>query len=125
MTDNEREFFARLVVALPGHYVFPQVALGALIAPASTNKSIAHADRLRVAQQRVDFVICDRSCDVVVVIELDDRTHHAGKDQRHDERLLQGGVRTVRFASKHKPQPAAIREAVLGVAPAAVAAQTP
>jgi hypothetical protein len=116
MTENERAFFARLVVALPDHYIFPQVAMGALIVPASTNKSIAHADRLRVAQQRVDFVVCDRACNVTVVIELDDRTHQAGKDQRRDERLNQAAIRTVRFQSKNKPDVQAIREAVLGPA---------
>jgi hypothetical protein len=124
MTDNEREFFARLVVALPTHYVFPQVAMGALIVPASTNKATAHADRLRVAQQRVDFVICDRACNVTVVVELDDRTHHAAKDQRRDARLNQGAIRTVRFQSKDKPDAQAIRAAVLGptaVAPVALA----
>jgi hypothetical protein len=114
MTENEREFFARLAVALPEHYIFPQVAMGALIIPASTNKSIAHADRLRVAQQRVDFVVCDRACNVTVVVELDDRTHQAGKDQRRDERLNQAAIRTVRFQSKNKPDGQAIREAVLG-----------
>jgi hypothetical protein len=123
MTDNEREFFARLVVALPTHYVFPQVAMGALIVPASTNKATAHADRLRVAQQRVDFVICDRACNVTVVVELDDRTHHAAKDQRRDARLHQGAIRTVRFQSKEKPDAQAIRAAVLG--PAAVAPVAP
>jgi hypothetical protein len=114
MTDNEREFFGRLSIALPDHYVFPQVAMGALIVPASTDKKIAHADRLRVAQQRVDFVICDRACKVVVVVELDDRSHQPGKDQRRDERLNQGAIRTVRFQSKNKPDAKAIREAVLG-----------
>ena len=119
MTENEREFFARLVMALPEHYIFPQVAMGALIVPASTDKKLAHADRLRVAQQRVDFVVCDRACNVTVVIELDDRTHQAGKDQRRDERLSQGAIRTVRFQSKNKPHANAIREAVLGMAGAA------
>lgn len=117
MTENEREFFGRLVTALPAHYVFPQVAMCALIVPASTNKQLAHADRLRVAQQRVDFVICDALCAVVAVVELDDRSHDAGKDQRRDARLLQGGVRTVRFQSKNKPDGQAIRDAVLALQP--------
>ena len=116
MTANEREFFDRLVDALPDHYIFPQVAMGALIVPASTDKKLAHADRLRVAQQRVDFVVCDRACKVAAVVELDDRTHQATKDQRRDERLNQGGIRTVRFQSKNKPHRQAIREAVLGQA---------
>jgi len=114
MTDNEREFFGRLIVALPEHYIFPQVAMGALIVPASTDKKLAHADRLRVAQQRVDFVVCDHACNVTAVVELDDRSHQPGKDHRRDERLGQGAIRTVRFQSKNKPDARAIREAVLG-----------
>jgi hypothetical protein len=114
MTANEREFFDRLIAALPDHYIFPQVAMGALIVPASTDKKLAHVDRLRVAQQRVDFVVCDRACKVTAVVELDDRTHQAAKDQRRDERLHQGAIRTVRFQSKNKPHGQAIREAVLG-----------
>jgi len=116
MTENEREFFVRLLDALPDHYIFPQVAMSALIVPASTDKKRAHVDRLRVAQQRVDFVVCDRLCNVKVVVELDDRTHQAARDKRRDERLNQGAIRTVRFQSRAKPQGQAIREAVLGQA---------
>ncbi|KAA0080933.1 hypothetical protein CIW54_22985, partial [Paraburkholderia sp. T12-10] len=29
LTDNELEFFDRLVKALPAHYIFPQVAMSA------------------------------------------------------------------------------------------------
>jgi hypothetical protein len=118
MTENEREFFGRLVAALPAHYIFPQVAIGALIVPSSTNKQLAHADRLRVAQQRVDFVVCDAACEVVAVVELDDRLHNAARDRRRDERLLQGGIRTVRFQSKNRPDRVVIRDAVLGDADA-------
>lgn len=114
MTENERDFFVRLVDALPDHYIFPQVAMGALIVPASSDKKLAHVDRLRVAQQRVDFVVCDRACKVTAVVELDDRTHQGAKDQRRDERLNQGAIRTVRFQSQSKPRGQAIREAVLG-----------
>jgi hypothetical protein len=60
MTDNEEEFFGRLVVALPDHYVFPQVAMAAMLQSASTNGRTAHSDRLRIAQQRVDYAVCIR-----------------------------------------------------------------
>lgn len=125
MTENEREFFGRLVAALPAHYIFPQVAMGALIVPSSTNKQLAHADRLRVAQQRVDFVVCDAACEVVAVIELDDRLHNAARDRRRDERLLQGGVRTLRFQSRDKPDRVAIRDAVLEAGETSPSADTP
>lgn len=113
MTDNEAEFFGRLIVALPEHYVFPQVAMSALLQSSAGTARQAHSDRLRIAQQRVDYVVCDRECQVVAVVELDDRTHSAAKDKLRDGRLLQGGIRTVRFQSKSKPLPAAIRDAVI------------
>jgi hypothetical protein len=119
MTENEREFFARLVTALPDHYIFPQVALSGLIEAASSNKQKAHGDRLRIAQQRADFVICDAGCEVIAVVELDDRTHSATKDQLRDSRLEQAGIRTIRFQSKNKPAPEAIRAAVMPPVPVA------
>lgn len=113
MTDNEAEFFSRLVVALPDHYIFPQVAMTALLEAASGNKKKAHSDRLRIAQQRVDYVVCDRGGNVVAVVELDDRTHSRNKDKLRDERLQQGRIRTVRFQSKSKPDAGALRAAIL------------
>lgn len=121
MTANELEFFGRLVTALPGHYVFPQVAMSALIEAASSDKKKAHGDRLRIAQQRADYVVCTAGGEVVAVIELDDRTHAQAKDQLRDARLEQAGIRTVRFQSRNKPTPAAIHVAIFGapaVAPA-------
>lgn len=120
MTENEAEFFGRLVVALPDHYIFPEVAMTALIEAASRDKKQAHADRLRIAQQRADYVVCDRRCNVVAVVELDDRTHSRSKDKIRDERLQQAGIRTLRFESKSKPSAQTLRAAVL---PAGVVAQ--
>lgn len=116
LTGNEAEFFGRLVAALPDHYIFPQVAMSALIEAASSDKKKAHGDRLRIAQQRVDYVVSDRNFNVVVVVELDDRTHSGAKDQIRDARLMQVNIRTVRFQSKNKPGIDAIRAAVLSVA---------
>lgn len=113
MTENEAEFFGRLVVALPDHYIFPQVAMTALIEAASKDKKTAHSDRLRIAQQRTDFVVCDRSCRVVAVVELDDRTHSRSKDKIRDARLEGAGLRSVRFQSTSKPSVGALRAAVL------------
>lgn len=113
MSPNEEEFFGRLVDALPECFVFPQVSMIALIEAASPDKRIAHRDRLRVAQQRVDYVICNKKLAVVMVVELDDRTHSAAKDQLRDQRLKQAGIRTVRFQSKNKPDVVALRAAII------------
>ncbi|QOY92707.1 DUF2726 domain-containing protein [Massilia sp. UMI-21] len=113
MTENESEFFGRLIVALPDHYIFPQVALPALIEGGAKDKKRAYSDYLRIAQQRVDYVVCDRSCQVVAVVELDDKTHSRKKDEVRDARLQQAGIRTVRFQSKSKPTVELVRAAVL------------
>ncbi len=113
MTENESEFFGRLIVALPDHYIFPQVALPALIEAAARDKKRAYADYLRIAQQRVDYVVCDRSCQVVAVVELDDKTHSRKKDEVRDARLQQAVIRTVRFQSKSKPTVELLRATVL------------
>lgn len=125
MTDNEQEFFGQLVAALPDHYVFPQVAMSALIESASGDKKTAHSDRLKIPQQRSDYIVCTKNCDVVAVIELDDRTHSAAKDALRDARLEQAGIRTVRFQSRNKPTVAALRVAILGTAVAVPIPITP
>lgn len=113
MTDNERAFFGRLVNALPDHYIFPQVAMSALLEPSSSDRRRSHSDRLRIAQQRVDYVVCDNRCEVIAVVELDDKTHSPAKDQARDERLLQAGIRTIRFQSRKKPSVEEIRAAII------------
>lgn len=82
LTENEREFFHRLVRALPDYHVFPQMAANALLkVSAGVPKKQQHAARNRFAQKHVDFVVCEReSLDVRAIIELDDRTHKAEKD---------------------------------------------
>jgi hypothetical protein len=114
MTDNEEEFFGRLVVALPDHYIFPQVAMSALLESASSDKKVAHSDRLSIAQKRIDYVVCTRRCEVVAVVELDDKTHSRTKDELRDARLEQAGIRTVRFQARNKPKVEAIRIMILG-----------
>jgi len=114
LSDNEGEFFGRLVQAFPDHYIFPQVAMTALLEASSSDKKQAHADRLRIAQLRVDYVVCDTSCNIVAVVELDDRTHVKEKDQQRDARLAKAGIRTIRFQSRSKPTPVEIRAQVLG-----------
>lgn len=116
MTENELEFFGRLVSALPQYYVFPQVAMSALLEPASRDEARRRTDWLRIAQQRIDYVVCDRACNVIVIVELDDRTHSRAKDKTRDARLEQAGLPTLRFESRAKPSPAAIRAAVQALA---------
>ena len=114
MSENEAEFFGRLVAALPDHYIFPQVAMSAVLEASSGDRTKANNDRLKIAQQRIDYLICDKQCAVIAVVELDDRTHSAAKDALRDSRLEQAGIRTVRFESKKKPTKEGIYNVIVG-----------
>jgi hypothetical protein len=119
MNDNEIEFYFRLSKALPEHLIFPQVSMQALIEAASTDRRVAERDRKRIAQQRVDYAICDPAGAVVVVIELDDRSHRSkkAKDNVRDARLMQAGIRTLRYQSNARPGLAALRKDILAAEP--------
>ncbi|WP_158206823.1 DUF2726 domain-containing protein [Pseudoduganella flava] len=88
--------------------------MSALVEPTSSNSKTAHGDRLRVAQQRVDYVVCTKRCEVVAVVELDDKTRTRAEDALRDARLEQGGIRTVGFQARNKPKVEAIRAMILG-----------
>lgn len=114
MTPNEVEFFGRLTSALPGRFVFPQVAMSALIKPAlpASDKRF-RAAFARISQKRVDYAICDANLGLICVVELDDRTHNAGKDAVRDAMFASAGIRTIRWHSKKKPTVAEIALAIL------------
>jgi hypothetical protein len=111
LTANELEFFQRLRRALPDEYIFPQVALSALIGPTSHGKRNLQ-DFRKISQKRVDFAIYTSSLELLALIELDDRTHDRAKDAKRDAFVASAGIRTLRFESRNKPNHAEIRAAV-------------
>jgi hypothetical protein len=112
LTPNEAEFFGRLRAALPDHYVFPQVAMSAIIAPKGYARSRQAAFN-QIARKRVDFVICTDRLKLVVLVELDDRTHDARRDAKRDAMTRSAGIRTIRFSSSRRPSVPEIRAAIL------------
>ena len=112
MTPNEIEFFGRLREALPGHHVFPQVAMSALLDPLAKGKA-GYADFLRIAQKRIDYGVFTPEFQLVAIVELDDRSHNRVKDQQRDGFVASAGIRTVRFQSSRRPNREQIRLAVL------------
>ena len=117
MTPNEPDMFARLVRALQGHYVFPQVAMGAIVESAPRlGAAVAQGVRSRFDRKIVDFLVVDaRTFDIVAIVELDDRTHDAKHDQGRDNITRAAGYRTVRFQARRKPDASDIRRE-LGIA---------
>ena len=108
LTANEKEFFLRLCKALPDYHVLAQVSMGQLITTRKLrgDRSNEHLRaRNRFSQKAVDFVIADSDLNVVALVELDDRTHHAERDRRRDEMTRSAGYATLRYASREKPTP--------------------
>lgn len=54
------------------------------------------------------MIFASYTLDVLLVIELDDRTHDAGQDRQRDAITKAAGYQTLRFQSKHKPTVAEI-----------------
>lgn len=109
MTDNELEFFGRLSRAAPDCYVFPQVAMSALVEPSVSDAKKRLALFRRISQKRVDYAIFTNAMKLLCVVELDDKTHDPKKDAARDEMLSSAGIKTIRWHSRKKPSVADIR----------------
>ena len=112
LTANEREFYHRLTRALPTYPIFPQVAMSALIGLDSRlSQRQQFAIRRRFGWKYCDFVICaPYTLDILLIIELDDRTHDAGSDRKRDAMMRAAGYQTQRYHSKNKPSVAELAE---------------
>jgi len=112
LTGNEKEFFRRLQQAVPEYTLLTQVAMGALM-----NGRHASGNHLRTrakfAQKIVDYVLLDDRLDVVLLVELDDKTHEKKKDKARDAMTDEAGYRTLRVESRAKPPVAELRSLVL------------
>jgi hypothetical protein len=114
LTRNEMEFYGRIRTALPHLNVFPQLSMAAVIRPKESGKRYGRAFA-KICAKRIDFTICDESLNVICVIELDDRTHDKAKDAERDAMVSSAGIRTIRYESRAKPDPAKIRSDVLAL----------
>lgn len=116
MTDNEREFYGRLRQALPNMDIWPQVAMSAVV---TTRQGLSPRDRFsargRFSQKVIDYVVADSTGAVVVLVELDDRTHDKERDRARDAITGAAGYRTVRFPSRPRPTAPQIRNTIMSL----------
>ena len=114
MTPSEREMYALLVKALPPpeYIVLPQVSMQAFLDPLPENR----AARNRIAQKRVDFLICTMTFFGVTIVELDDPSHIGmeERDAERDEIIDSSGLAVARFTRiPHDLSPQELRREVL------------
>ena len=112
MTENEREFYERLLAACPDCQIWPQVPILALVRPDAKEGSRAFwAAFKRISNTRVDWVVV-QDLEVLAIVELDDRSHDVRKDAQRDKVLKSCGYRVIRFNSGRRPDPRQIQEAI-------------
>lgn len=113
MTDNEIEFFNRLIQAFPDYYIFPQVAMSALVFPKTNDSKQRNGLKNTYNRLRVDFVLY-KDKKVIAVIELDDKTHKGKeeKDAKRDGILSQAKYQIHRFESTNKPSLQQLKEII-------------
>lgn len=100
MTENEMKLFGRLIQELPNYYIFPQVSMGAILKPQSTNGQKEHLAAFRaISQKRIDYVICDQTLSIKCLLELDDTTHRQKRDDARDQITGTAGLKTIRVRS--------------------------
>ena len=120
VTRVEAQTLLYIEELFPKVRVHCQVAMSALIAPA---KGLSSKERLwthrRYGQKVVDFVLQDRaSGKIIVLVELDDRTHNEAKDRERDKITAAGGYPTIRLTAKMRPTRVSVAAAlkpVLGI----------
>lgn len=93
ITLNEQPTFNRLKEALPQHTILAQVAFSALI----TSKG--YATRSRFNRKVADFVVLDKSYNVIAIVELDDASHKGreAEDANRDAMLMEAGYNVIRY----------------------------
>lgn len=111
LTDNEVEFFNRIVKAVPESYVFCQTSMGGIIDGANFDPRDRIASFMKIAAKRLDFLVCDKNLNIIAVIELDDRSHigRRRKDAERDAILSGAGIKTIRYESRNRPSVETIR----------------
>ncbi|WP_151867797.1 DUF2726 domain-containing protein [Acinetobacter soli] len=93
LTMNEQPTFFRLREALPEHIVLAQVAFSAFM----TAKGFP--TRNLFSQKVADFVVLDKSLNIIAIVELDDSSHNGkeGRDADRDALVAEAGFRVIRY----------------------------
>lgn len=93
LTRHEQAMYFRLQGALPDLIVLSQVSFGALLSARSP------AVRNTFIRKRADFVVCEKSFNVLGIVELDDSSHdgNEARDATRDAQLKAAGYRVLRY----------------------------
>jgi hypothetical protein len=111
---------------LPDHLVFAQITLASVLDTAAGVAEHARAEMARrLADHRVDFVICDRRMHPVAVLKLQTSPDGTSNELSSAQRWLdEAGVRYVEIDARALPRKEAVRAVALGEGEPSVKAET-
>lgn len=102
ITMNEQPTFMKLREALPEHIILAQVAFSAFMT------AQGYATRNLFNRKVADFVVLDKSFNIVAIVELDDSSHKGKEkfDAERDALIREAGFKVIRY--KRTPELAQI-----------------
>jgi hypothetical protein len=105
LTEPEQITYFKLVSALPNYIILPQVSFGSFI---TTKGGTAKQNFSRFGQARqkvIDFLVCDKSFEIIAAIELDDSSHigREEQDEKKNDILKEAGINIIRWYMKSQP----------------------
>ncbi|MQQ99261.1 DUF2726 domain-containing protein [Glaciimonas soli] len=101
LSPNEQAMYWKLISALPDHVVLSQVELSRCIEAKGTG---AHNT---IKGKSLDFVICNKSLEIVAGIEIDDKSHKKAtaikRDATKNKALETAGIKLIRWPAVPHP----------------------
>jgi very-short-patch-repair endonuclease len=100
LTENEKAWFKAIREALPHAHVFAQVALNQLVKPEGPKWRSA---KNKIDPRSIDFVLLNPDLNVLLAIEIDDKSHKLEKRQADDAKknkaLRDADISLLRFSA--------------------------
>ncbi len=116
--DSERRsFYAQLRRALPKSYIFPDVELGALMAPASVDPKLRRAHEEMLAGRKVDYALFDARMNLLCVVEIAPPGVIASAHAANAELLASAGIQRFCWEKLALPSTSQIMRAMAGFLP--------
>jgi hypothetical protein len=118
LTPTETMFYHQLVEALPDFIVLAQVQLSSFLKVDTSRAEWKDYSRWfnPIAQQSVDYLICQKDFSIIAAVELDDKSHNGVKsierDTKKNNNLHAANVPLIRWHAEAMPEAETIRQAV-------------
>lgn len=119
LTPTETMFYHQLVEALPDYIVLAQVQLSSFLKVDTSRTEWKDYSRWfnPIAQQSVDYLICQKDFSIIAAVELDDKSHNGvnsiKRDTKKNNNLHAANVPLIRWHAEAMPATETIRQAVL------------